>query len=123
MNQLGKQYIEQVQKDWKELWAEIRKRKSDNPTIEKWYQRENNPSNERIYQRLMRLGREHKVYELQDQNEDEQIARATLKEDFIKSWKGSKDTHYWDDPYQDLCKHGLEREECTECSQYGRSDV
>lgn len=74
MNLAGKRFKEDIQVMFKQLPDPVKR------SYEK-------PSESRIYERLMRLGIEHRVFQLEDTDEDREIAILTLKEDFIKRYE------------------------------------
>lgn len=79
MNKCGKEYIDKVNKDISTFLKE-----NSGIIIPKYKFQDS-----LVQERIMRMGREQRIFELNvnDYNELELMATTTLKEDFIKNYK------------------------------------
>ena len=68
MNRKGKKYSEQINQEYKQIPTKLKQ-----PF-----------TREEVYERLMRLGIEKRIYDLRDYEEEARIAITTLKENVIK---------------------------------------
>lgn len=90
MNTQGKQYIDDINKRFKVFLEYVR---NDKELRENILLRDNIRSldnNGVLYERLMRLGVESRVFKLSDDDEHRLVALASLKEDILNRYEYEK---------------------------------
>ena len=73
MNKLGKDFLRSVSEEFSKLPKKVR------ATYKK-------PSQSQVFERIMRLGIEARVFQLSEHSDIERVSYATLKDDFIKQY-------------------------------------